>query len=393
MKKSTKRILLSAGEASGDLHAANLVQKVKRLNPHITFYGIGGDLMRKEGVNILVDVNNLSIIGFLEIITKFTQIRQAFRIMVNKLLRDKPDLLILVDYPGFNLRLAKVAKKLGVRVLYFISPKIWAWHQSRAKIVKKYVDVMAVIFPFEVDFYKQWQVPAIFVGNPLLKMVTTKLTPPAARRALNLKPNSQVIGLFPGSRIRELKYLLPTMLATTELLAKQNPNIEFLLPQAHSITDAELQKYLSTNSRKIHVIKQRNYEVMQACDAIIAASGTVTLEIALMGIPLVITYKTSWLEYQIAKLLLKIPYIGLCNILAKQEIAPEILQNDATAKNIAKEIQQILQDPTYRNNMLTHSQKIKDLLSQNVQITIEQLVIKMLNKKIMPYAAAIQAKK
>lgn len=381
MKKSTKRILLSAGEASSDLHAANLVQKVKHINPNITFYGIGGDLMHKAGVNILVNVNDLSIIGFLEIITKFTQIRRAFRIMVNKLLRDKPDLLILVDYPGFNLRLAKVAKKLGIKVLYFISPKIWAWHQNRAKIIKKYVDTMAVIFPFEVDFYKQWQVPAIFVGNPLLKMVTTKLTPTAARRAFNLNPNSPVIGLFPGSRIRELKYLLPTMLATAELLACQNPNIEFLLPQAHSITDAELQKYLSANSKKIHVVKQRNYEVMQACDAIIAASGTVTLEIALMGIPLVITYKTSWLEYQIAKLLLKIPYIGLCNILANKEIAPEILQNDATAKNIAKEIQQILQDPTYRNNMLIHSQKIKDLLSQKVQITIEQLVIKLLNMK------------
>ena len=381
MKKPTKRILISVGEASGDIHAANLVHAVKKIAPNVQFCGIGGSLMQRAGVDIIANANDLSIIGLLEIITKFRKIRQAFRLMENKLLHNKPDLLILVDYPGFNLRLAKAAKTAGVQVLYFISPKIWAWHQSRVKIIKKYVDMMAVIFPFEVDFYKTWQVPVTFVGNPLLKIVKPKLTRTAARQAFNLKPNSKVIGLFPGSRRSEIKYLLPIMLATAKLLKKQNPNIEFLLPQAHFITHDDLQKHLQSSSIKINIIKNQNYDVMQVCDAIIAASGTVTLEIAIMGIPLVIIYKTSWLEYKIAKLLIKIPYIGLCNILANKKIVQELLQYAATPPNIVKEIKKILDATDYRKEMLMHLKQVKNSLENGVQENIEQLIVKLADKE------------
>lgn len=378
MQKTIKHILISVGEASGDMHAANLVQAVKKSSPNIQFYGMGANLMQNAGVNIIVNANKLSIMGWVEIITKFSAIRKAFRIMTDAVLHNKPDLLILVDYPGFNLRLAKVAKKAGIKVLYFISPKIWAWNQGRVEIIKKYVDMMAVIFPFEVEFYKKRQVSVTFVGNPLLEMVKPKLTREAAQKTFNLNPNYKTIGLFPGSRKSEIKYLLPIMLATAQLLKTKYPNLQFLLPQASSITIDELQPYLQSCPIKIQVVQNQNYDVMQVCDAIIAASGTATLEIALMAIPLVIIYKGSWLEYKIAKHLIKIPYIGLCNILANKKIVQELLQYDATPKNITEEIEKILNDTNYRTEMTINLMKTKNLLENSAKKDIVQLIISMI---------------
>lgn len=369
-----KQILISVGEASGDMHAANLVQAVKKIAPNMQFYGMGANLMRSAGVDIIIDANDLSIVGGLEVITKFSKIRKAFRIMQNALEHNKPDLLILVDYPGFNLRLAKMAKNAGVKVLYFISPKVWAWNQGRVEIIKKYVDKMAVIFPFEVDFYKKHQVPVAFVGNPLLEIVKPKLTREAAQEAFSLNPNYKTIGLFPGSRKSEIKYLLPIMLEAAKLLKNQNPNLQFLLPQASSITLDDLQPYLQASSIKVQIIPNQNYDVMQVCDAIIAASGTVTLEIAIMAIPEVIIYKKSWLEYQIAKRVIKIPYIGLCNILANKKIVQELLQYDATPENIAKEIEKILNDANYCEEMIANLTNTKNLLKGKEQISIGELV-------------------
>ena len=376
MENPTKNILISVGEASGDMHATNFVQAVKKIAPNTKFYGMGGSSMRNAGVDIIFDASSeLSIMGWLGIILKFSKIYKAFRIMQHALKRNKPDLLILVDYSGFNLRLAKFAKKSGVKVLYFIGPKIWVWNQGRIKIIKKYVDMMAVIFPFEIDLYKKFQIPVTFVGNPLLELVKPKLTQEVARQAFNLDPNCKTVGLFPGSRKNEIKRLLPVMLAAAELLKKQNPNLQFLLPQASSITTDDLKPYLQSSSIKIKIIKNQNYDVMQVCDAIIAASGTATLEIAIMATPLVIIYKTSWLEYQIAKLVIKVPYVGLCNILANKEIARELLQYDATPKNISTEIEQILYNPNYRDKMMLDLAKTKKLLAHDEQEDIAKLII------------------
>ncbi len=355
-----KQILISVGEASGDMHATNLVQAVKKTAPNIQFYGMGANLMRKTGVDIIIDANDLSIVGGLEVITKFPKIYKAFRIMQNALEHNKPDLLILVDYPGFNLRLAKIAKKAGVKVLYFISPKIWAWNQGRVEIIKKYVDKMAVIFPFEVDFYKEYQVPVTFVGNPLLEIAKPKLTRETAALAFHLDPNCKTIGLFPGSRKSEIKYLLPIMLETAKLLKNKNPKLQFLLPQASSITLDDLQPYLQASSIKVQVIPNQNYDVMQVCDAII--------------------YKKSWLEYQIAKRVIKIPYIGLCNILANKKIVQELLQYDATPENIAKEIEKILNDTNYRQEMIANLINTKNLLKGAKQENIAELVISTLSQ-------------
>ncbi len=378
MDNLTKRILISAGELSGDMHAADLVKSVKKMTPNAKFYGMGGDLMQKAGVELIIDANKLSIIGGLEIITKFAKIWQALRIMKQAILRDKPDLLLLVDYPGFNLRLAKIAKKAGIKVLYFISPKVWAWNQGRVKIIKECVEMMAVIFPFEVAFYQKWQVPVKFVGNPLLKLVSPKLYVTEARKLFKLDPNCKTIGLFPGSRLSEIKRLLPIMLKAAKILKEHRPDTQFLLSQASSIADKDLQPYLRSSAINMQVITDKNYDVMQVCDAIIAASGTTTLEIALMGIPLVIIYKMSWPEAKIAKHLIKIPFIGLCNILPNRKIAQELLQDDATPEKISQEIEKILSDDSYRHEMISNLKGVKNLLANKEADDISMITLKMI---------------
>jgi len=377
-KMTTKRVLISAGEASGDLHAANLVEATTKVAPNIEFYGMGSGSMQKVGVNIIVDARKLSVFGYWEIVTTLLKILRAYFTMRRAILRDKPDLLILVDYPGFNLRLAKVAKKAGVKVLYFISPKIWAWHQSRVKIIKECVDMMAVIFPFEVDFYQKWQIPVKFVDNHLMKLIENRLSLEKARQLFNIDPNNKVIGLFPGSRKSEIKRLLPVMLEAAKILKEKNPNIQFLLPKASSIDMDQLEPELQTSNLPIQVITGHNYDVMQVSDAIITASGTATLEIALIGTPLVIIYRLSWPEYQLAKRIIKIPYAGLCNILAGKEVAKELLQYDATPEKIAAEIDGVLNDQAYRNRMKDELANIKKSLKNKEITSIANLVIEMI---------------
>lgn len=373
-KLNHKCILISAGEASGDMHAAKLIQTVQKELPDVRFYGMGANLMQNAGAKIIVNSNELSIIGLLEIITKFKFLKQAFNIMEKALKNDKPDLLILVDYPGFNLRLAKTAKKYGIKVLYFISPKVWAWNQRRVKIIKKYVDIMAVIFPFEVDFYKQFAISAVFVGNPLLDLTKPNLSRKQAIIAFDLNSKYKTIGLFPGSRTSEIKRLLPVMLEAAKMLKTKDPELQFILPQANSISREYLNQFLQFSSIEVKVILGQNYDVMQVCDAIITASGTAALEIAIMKIPLVIIYKTSWFEYLLAKMVIKIPYIGLCNILMQKKIVQELLQNDATAPKIANEISRILNNTDYRQKMLNNLHEIKKILNNHNQKKITQII-------------------
>ncbi|MBU0744953.1 MAG: lipid-A-disaccharide synthase [Gammaproteobacteria bacterium] len=378
MQNLTKRILISAGEPSGDMHAANLVKAVIKNNSNVKFYGMGGSFMHKAGVDLIVNSSDLTVIGALEIITKFKKIWRAFNSMKHAIRHDKPDLLLLVDYPGFNLRLAKIAKKSGVKVLYYISPKVWAWHESRVKIIKRCVDMMAVIFPFEVDFYKKWQIPVKFVGNPLSKMVKNRLPLEVARQQFKLDPKYKTIGLFPGSRLSEIKRLLPVMLETAKILKDNNHDVQFLLSQASSISSEVLQPYLQSTPVKIQVITNQNYDVMQVCDAIIAASGTATLEITLIEVPLVIIYKMAWWEAELTKRLIKIPYIGLCNILAGRKIVAELLQDEAIPGKIAAEVEKMLYDLPYRNEMISNLKEIKNSLELNDKEGISDVVMKML---------------
>jgi len=376
-----QKIFIIAGEASGDLHGADLVHKLKNKYPEIQLFGMGGKLMQQAGVDILIDIKETAFVGLFDILKNLSKIFTIFKKIKTALSAQRPDLIILIDYPAFNLRLAKIATKAHVKVLYYISPQIWAWHASRIKIIKRYVDHMAVILPFEVEIYKKAEVPVTFVGHPLLKIVKPNISIDAAKKSLGLPNNRTIIGLMPGSRKSEITYLLPIMLKAAELLQDRYPNIQFLLPLASSLDERDLALHLTdTQLLPIHIIKEDHYNAMQTCDAIIAASGTATLEVTILGIPLAIIYKTSPIEAFLGRRLMKIKYLGLCNVIAGKEIVQEFLQEKAEPHAIAKEISRILDDESYRRKIISDMNLVKQALDVPTGNSIERVVEEVLKE-------------
>ncbi|MEA5113432.1 MAG: lipid-A-disaccharide synthase [Geobacteraceae bacterium] len=339
--------MIIAGEASGDLHGANLVREVLKRDSSIAFLGIGGSRMREAGVDTLVDASDMAVVGLVEVIAHFPTIFSAFKRMKQILLTEPPDLLILIDYPDFNLRLACVAKKAGVRVLYYISPQVWAWRVGRVKKIGRLVDHMAVVFPFEVPFYERENIPVTFVGHPLVDSVRPLFSKVDARKRFELDPGGKVVGLFPGSRKQELRNLFPVILQAAELLKKRFPEIQFILPLASSLKRADIDPFLESVDFPVSVIEGMTYDVIQVCDSIITVSGTVTLEIAMLCIPMVIIYRVSPLTYAIGKRLIKVDHIGICNIVAGERMVKELVQDEARPGRIADEIEKIIRDPEY----------------------------------------------
>lgn len=357
--------MIIAGEASGDLHAAKLVRAINELQPDIHFFGIGGSNMRAAGVDTLVDARDMAVVGLVEIWAHRKIIFGALRQMRELLHQQPPDMLILVDYPEFNLRLAKTAKQLGIKVLYYISPQIWAWRQHRVKTIRQRVDHMAVVFPFEVAFYQQHHVPVTFVGHPLVEEVSSSASPVVLRQTFGFTSHAPLIGLFPGSRHSEVKRLLPIILQSAVLFKQRHPDAQFILPLAPTFTNADVQEYLQGyEPLGIKLISDRTYDVIAACDAIVTVSGTVTLEIALLGTPMVIINRLARFTYAIVHRMVKIKYIGLCNIVADRSIVPELIQDQATPENIANELQRLTYDKAYRATMLTDMAQIESKLGK-----------------------------
>ncbi len=346
-----KRIMIVAGEASGDLHGSNLVKEALRIDPGLSFFGIGGRRMRDEGVAILVDSSEMAVVGLVEVISHSRVIYRAYSILKKIIRSDPPDLLILIDYPDFNLHLAKVAKRAGVKVLYYISPQVWAWRAGRVKKIARLVDRMAVVFPFEVPFYEKEGVPVSFVGHPLVDTVHPTMTRPEAQACFSLDPHKKTVGLFPGSRKGEIRNLLATIMDAAAFLRKHYPELQFILPLASSLSGADIAPFIGSNPLNIRVVEGKIYDVMQVCDAIISVSGTVTLEAALMGVPMVIIYRVSPLTYAVGKRLIKVDHIGICNIVAGERVVRELIQDDAEPGWIAAEIGRILSDEAYAREM------------------------------------------
>lgn len=371
-------IMIVAGEASGDIYGADLVREAQLLDPTLQFVGIGGARMREAGVTTLVDSADMAVVGVVEVLKHFDVIAAAFTKLKKILLNDPPSLLILIDYPGFNLRLAKVAKKAGVTVLYYISPQIWAWRQGRVKKIARLVDHMAVILPFEAIFYEKAGVPVSFVGHPMLDMVQVALERDQAAASFGLDPLCKVVGLFPGSRRNEIERLLPVIIQSAQLLKQRFPGIQFILPLASTLKEEDILPQLQSAGISATITRERIHDMIRACDAVISVSGTVTLEIALVGTPMVIIYKLSPLTYQLAKRLVKVDAIGLCNIVAGEIAVRELIQNDANPSAIASEISDILGDADYdssiRAKLATVRQKLgKGGASANVAALISKL--------------------
>jgi lipid-A-disaccharide synthase len=372
--------MISAGEASGDMHAANMVTALHRRDSQLEFYGMGGAQMQDAGVELLVDCSDIAVMGIVEVLLKYRSIMAALNILKASLAENPPDLLILVDYQEFNNKLAEHAKSLGVKVLFYIGPQVWAWRQHRVHQIGKRVDMMAVILPFEEAFYREANVPVRFVGNPLADEVKPNKEKARCMKEYGLNNECPVIGLLPGSRRSEIKRILPLQLAAADRLQRSKPELQFVIPIARSLSSelfqAELNKY---RHLQVRLVDDLSYNVMQCCDAIIAASGTATLEIALMGIPNCITYKIAHLSYAILKRMVHIEHIGLVNIVAGKGIVKEFLQYQAKPSAIAEEIERILDDSDYRKIMLDELKQVRNKLGKpgGIENTAE-LVLEML---------------
>jgi len=379
MAKHSPTLMISAGESSGDQHAANLFTELKKQRPDIKAIGMGGAAMAAAGIDVRYDSSAIAVIGVIEVIKHYPDILRMLKRMQQLLASEKPDLLVCVDYKEFNFKLAAYAKKLGIKVLFYVSPQVWAWRAGRVKKYGKVIDMMAVIFPFETAYYQAENVPVRYVGHPSVDKVQTLYSKAEDIQRFGLDASKPLLGLLPGSRVNEIKRLLPVMLAAAERVQQQMPTVQFILPQANSIDDALLASYLQQTTLDIKCIKNQPYDVIQCCDAVISCSGTATLENALLGVPMLIVYKLTEITYWLGRWLVKTKFIGLPNIIAGKGIVKEFIQHDATAENLADEALRLLGNQAYAETMRGDLQQVKQQLGQGgASKVMADLVLEML---------------
>ncbi len=352
-----------AGEASGDMHGANLMAALKELDPEINICGIGGKEMQAQGLEMLYDASKLAVVGIFEVLSHFKYIKEAMNTLVERMKKDPPNLLVLIDYPDFNFILGKKAKKLGIDVFYYISPQVWAWRSGRVKTISKFVKRMAVILPFEKQFYDTRGVAVDYVGHPLMDEVTTSMSTDAFYAKHDIHPEQTVVGLLPGSRKKEISVMLPTFLAAAEKLGRELIDPVFLLPLASTLTREDLeQNGLADCDLDVRVLAENRFDVMSACQAVMAASGTVTLELAILNVPMVISYKVSPITYALGRKLIKVDYAALVNLVADKEVVPELLQFDAEPGKIAQTVKGLLVDLKRRDTMMAELAEVRHRL-------------------------------
>jgi lipid-A-disaccharide synthase len=338
-----KSIVMVAGEASGDLHGSHLIHALREQLGSPFICGMGGKAMRAAGAKILIDADQVAVVGITEVIAKAAQVFKAMTQLKRLLAGLQPDLLILIDFPDFNLHLAAIAKKMGIPVLYYISPQLWAWRSGRVKKIKKRVDHMAVILPFEKPFYELHDVPCTFVGHPLMDSCTGRVP---VRCAAPPNPDAPVIGLLPGSRASEVNTLLVNMLKAAQNLQARIPAARFLISCAPSIDSAIIHTLLENHPLNHADISHEPVSALfPKCDLAVVASGTVTLEAALCGTPVIVTYVVSPLSYLLGRALIKVDHIGLVNLIAQNRIVPELIQQDANPQMISDTALAMISDP------------------------------------------------
>ena len=341
-----KKILIVAGESSGDIHAANLVLQLKSIYPDAVFFGLGGKKMKAAGVSIACDLTGLAVVGFSEVLKHYGTFKKLFDELLHKARQEKPDAAILVDYPGFNLRLARELKKSGVKVIYFISPQVWAWGAERIRFIRQTIDLMLVLFKFEEILYSDGKFNVKFVGHPLLDIVKPTMERKQLLETMGLSTSAHTIALLPGSREREVSSLLPVMLQAAQRIYQKNSGAQFLICRAATVKRETFKTII--DDQKIDfpykMLDDLTYAGVNASDFCVVASGTATLETAILNKPLVIVYKVSFLSWLLAKLFVKIPNIGLVNVIAGQRIVPELVQFDATPEKIAATVSALLGD-------------------------------------------------
>lgn len=363
--ESGPEVMVVTGEASGDLHGANLVRAMKKVDPTLHFCGMGGPELASLGMEILFDAQRVSVVGLVEVISRLPSIFAAQKVLRQRLKSCPPALLIIIDLPDFNLILAKKAKQLGIPVFYYITPQVWAWRAGRVKTISKRVDQLGVILPFEEQFFRDRGVAAQYVGHPLLDHVYAALSKKEFCDKHKIDNRSTCIGLLPGSRSKEISSLLPDFLKAAVIMQKNTTSpLVFLLPLAPTIKKEELDKQgleYYKNIIDIRVISEDRYELMKSCDAVVAASGTVTLELAILGVPMLVVYRTSPISYWLGRRLITLRWFSLVNLIAEREIVKELLQDEVTPTTIADELLSLMEGKK-REQLLQGLQEVNSLL-------------------------------
>lgn len=370
------KIMMSAGEASGDMHAAAVAAELKRIMPDADLFGMGGADMRKSGVRIIYDIENLGIIGVVEVIRHIPFFFRLRAFLEKAMVEEKPDVLVCVDYPGFNMKLAHVAKELGIPVIYYIAPTIWAWNKGRAKNIVRDVEQVASIFPFEAEAYRKAGARVTFVGHPLVDTVKPSMSFEEAMDYFHGNPDKKRVLLMPGSRKNEVAGLLPVMIQAAEKLAEKE-ECQFFIPRASTISKEMLLSIIGKTSLSIEITEGHQYDLMQICTACVASSGTATLETALMELPTVLVYKLAPFTWFLANLLVHVKYAGLPNLLLGREVTPELLQDRARAENIVSILLPWLQDEKARQKNIEEIREVRKALGSGGAVhRVAELIIK-----------------
>jgi lipid-A-disaccharide synthase len=372
-------ILIVAGENSGEKYGADLVRQFKKLHPSLSFFGIGGTHMEREGVRVLFPVEELAVVGVFEIISHLPRIKKIFNKIKREIKHQKPSAAVLIDSPDFNLRLAKKLKRQSIPILYYISPTVWAWRKGRLRTIKKTVDKMMLIFPFEEKIYEDYGIPAVYVGHPLKNRTKASLTKNEFLENYGLNPQKKLISLLPGSRQSELKYHMPVLAKALERI-KSEWDTQFVLLQAENLEKNFLLNLIPSWLKGVKILGQDHYEAIASSDLVLSACGTANLEAALLETPLVSFYRISPLTYLFLHRLAAIKNFSIVNILAEERIIPELIQRDFTPQNIFEETKKILNSEEQRSEMLAQFRRIKKILGeknapQNAAKELEKLIV------------------
>ncbi len=357
------RLFFLAGEQSGDLHGSLVISHLRQIMPDLKIDGIGGPMMQKAGMNCIHSSDELAVIGFVEVIRNLRHLYGILADVTSWLERERPDMVILIDYPGFNQRVAEIARNLGIHVLYYICPQVWAWHASRVQKFTRLINEAVVVFPFEVDIWARAGSEVNWFGHPLIGVAE-----PSAPREEIVKMlqtgDASLVSLLPGSRTQEIYYIFPVLLDAAELILMQRPNTRFLLPVANTIDDERILAHLKGRNLPITMLRGQTYDAISVSDVCLVASGTATLETAIIGTPMVVVYKVNWLTSLISKFVIEAEHIGLPNVIAGRRIVPEFIRGDFKADVIARETISILEDPQKQKLMRDELAKVRASLGE-----------------------------
>jgi len=364
-----KKIIIVAGEESGDMYASNIISKLSH-KTNLHFYGMGSSRMKNTKATMILDSSDLSVMGFYEILKVYPRLLKSLNIMKNSITTIKPDLLVLIDYQEFNMKLAKYAKSNGIKVLFYISPQVWAWREKRIKNIKNYIDEMAVIFPFENKYYENLGINSHYVGHPLVE---------DNNYSKDYASDKNYIGFFPGSRMNEVKKHIPIINQVIESIHKKYPEEKFLVSRSSNIVNKIFQKYFSDKNYVSVITNEDIYKTIDMCKVAAAASGTITLQIALKKVPMCVFYKLSNITYFLIRRLVKTKFISLVNIVLNKQAIEEFIQKDATSEKISAEIEKIINNESYKNNLIENENLIeKKLLDDSAKININDLILNLL---------------